>query len=484
MTDKLPLRRYLMRRAMLGSLVALLLMLSLALLTADRMALYAAAHSMLNDLSGSDSPWMVQGRGQGLQRGRRVFTPDGEPVDMGYGQGRGWGWGRLDRETGYRWPVAAEVDRKGSMTGVGALPWLPEPVAWAGVAVTGPQGQRWVVVAWNRASAIRSAIGFVYLLIGLSVLVTYLIAMAFLSQSLQRVSESLRGIAQAGREMVKGDFSVRVPQQQTRELAELGGVVNELAQHLDAVIQQLQAETHRLRQLESLQRQFVADASHELRAPLSSMAMTLDAWRDGLLADQERDEAVRQLRREVTRLSTMVEQLLDLSRIESGRQPLHIGDIPVREAVNEVVRSYAHQPGAPVSVSIEPGVDCVRADPDALHRVLRNILDNARRFTPADGSITVHASADGARVCIRVADTGVGMTAEDVERVWERFARSERERASGAEGTGLGLAIVKALLTAMNGDTRLESRLGEGTSVSIWLPAGKCEMDLSETRDT
>lgn len=476
------LRRFLMRRAMLGSVIALLVMLVVALVLADRLALQASAGSMLNELRNSDTPWIGQGRQQGVHRGRRVFTADGKPVDPI--QGRGWGWGRMERGQERPWPTAREVARRGDLTGVGSLPWLPEPVAWAAVSLEGPQGQPWVIVSWNRASAIRASVKYVYVLIGLSVLVTYLLAMAFLNQSLHAVATALRTVTDAGRAMVQGDFSARVPAQNTRELAELGQVVNELAQHLDEVIRELQTDARRLQQLESLQRQFVADASHELRAPLSSMAMTLDAWRDGLLTDSEREEAVLHLRREVTRLSSMVSQLLDLSRIESGRYPLRIEAVAVDEVIDSVVNAYAHQPGAPIQIHTDPSKRCALADRDALYRVLRNLLDNARRFTPDTGRITVTAEADADRIHICVTDTGLGMSPEDVERVWERFARSERERASASEGVGLGLAIVRGLVEAMHSSVGLESQVDNGTSVSFWLPAAKCETDLTETRDT
>jgi signal transduction histidine kinase len=292
-------------------------------------------------------------------------------------------------------------------------------------------------------------------------------------QTMYGVTRTLTTVTEAGRQMAAGDFAVVIPPQPTAELHQLSTVITDLASSLDSTLGNLRTEHARLQQMEQAQRQFVADASHELRAPLSTMALTLDAWHDGLLATEERPEAMTHLRTEVKRLGRMVAQLLDLSRIETGRQPITLEALDIHAISIQVLQSMAALPGAPITLDISDNLPPAHGDRDAVHRILRNLLDNARRFTPPDGVIRVWAKEEADGIFLGVTDTGCGIPESVRHRVWDRFARAERERAADDAGTGLGLAIVKALAEAMGGHVDLTSAEGQGTTV--WVSLTKLE---------
>ncbi len=288
-----------------------------------------------------------------------------------------------------------------------------------------------------------------------AIVISFAVAAFVTDRGVRRVADAVGSAADASRRMAEGDFRASMDVRDTEELSGLSDAVNHLAISLDSTLTQLRARNEELARLERLQRQFVADASHELRAPLTSM------WPI--------------LRAEVRRLSRTVSELLNLSRIESGRQPINMEIIDVGQVVEEVHRWYQSLPEAlpAMEVSIESSPDSpleAFADSDALHRCLVNFVDNAIKATPSTGRISLWAGRRGDDwVEVRVSDTGGGMTRDELGRAWERFARSDRARSSRREGSGLGLSIVHALADAMGGEVGLESELGSGTRAWIRL---------------
>jgi signal transduction histidine kinase len=462
------------RQHLVAASATIALMLVVVLALADRLALHAAASMLAQELRQTDTQ-SIAGRGGGQGRGGQLMLDAaGTPMaGMGWmhGNGRGPGW--RDATAGTAWPLAPTVLARGELQGYGMLPWVPQSVVWAARAVPSTGGGQAVLLVWNRTSAVRGAVYTTYLLVIGAILLTFLISLGFLAQAVRSVTRTLTAVTHAGRAMAQGQFAVTIPPQPTAELHELSTVVTGLATSLGQTMGDLQREHARLRQLEQAQRQFVADASHELRAPLSTMALTLDAWHDGLLAPDERPAAVTHLRTEVRRLGRMVTQLLDLSHIESGRQVLAREPLDLHEISVQVVAAMAASPRAPVTIDIPAGLPGVLGDRDAVYRILRNLLDNARRFTDTEGAICVWAKVEGDGVQLGVADTGRGIPEAVRLRVWDRFARAERERASEDGGSGLGLAIVKALAEAMGGTVGLTS--AEATGTSVWVCLAKAE---------
>jgi two-component system phosphate regulon sensor histidine kinase PhoR len=233
-----------------------------------------------------------------------------------------------------------------------------------------------------------------------------------------------------------------------------------------------------VKRVEQVRRDFVANVSHELRTPLAALKSVIETLQSGALEDQA--AALDFLARadvEVDRMVQMVEELLELSRIESGDVPLtreevHLGAI-VAHAV-ERLRPQATRRGLRLSLDLSPDLPLVLGDPDRLERVALNLIQNAITFTPSGGAIDVAALPANGGVAVVVRDTGVGIAREELPRVFERFYKADRARAGGdglAGGTGLGLAIVKHTVEAHGGHVSAESEQGRGATFRVSIPS-------------
>jgi two-component system phosphate regulon sensor histidine kinase PhoR len=231
-----------------------------------------------------------------------------------------------------------------------------------------------------------------------------------------------------------------------------------------------------LRRLEQVRTEFVANVSHELRTPLTAIQGYLETLLGGAL--EERENARRFLDiafRHTERLGRLLNDLTDLSNIELGKVTLRPAAVRVREVVDsvlELVRPRADAGRVGLIADIQPPALTAHADHDRLAQILINLADNAIKYTPENGWVTIAARMlDADRAEIRVRDTGVGIPRADLPRITERFYRVDKARSRELGGTGLGLAIVKHLVLAHGGELTIESELGEGTTVRFTLPA-------------
>lgn len=368
------------------------------------------------------------------------------------------------------WPQAASVAAKGELQGVGHLPWIPEQVVWAARALPVSGNGTQIVVTWDRVNAIRAATRVTYGAVTLAVLLAFSVSMLLALNTARYISGTLQQITDSSSRMAQGDFQVQLPEQPTAELDQVTKVITSLASSLDATTGDLRAEHERLKRLEALQRQFVADASHELRTPLTSMRVTLEAWQDGILQPGEEASALAHMQQESERLGKLVARLLDLSRIESGRETLTLAPLSLLEVASRVLPAFREQQGAEISLEINDDTPMVLADDEAVYRILLNLLENARKFTPASGKIRIWASSADERVLLHVSDSGCGIAEDELPRIWDRFARGAHNSSTEKTGSGLGLAIVKALSEAMHGAVGAESIQGEGITIWIELP--------------
>lgn len=225
-----------------------------------------------------------------------------------------------------------------------------------------------------------------------------------------------------------------------------------------------------LRRLELVRRDFVANVSHELKTPLTVVSGFAETLEDEELPPADRRLFVESIRTNAARMQRIVDDLLDLSRIESGRWEPVIGAVElapiVEDAVGGVRRALA---GRDVAIETELGESTIMADATALRQVLGNLVDNAARYTSA-GRIRVESRRDGPGVWLHVHDSGVGIPAEHLPRIFERFYRVDPARSRAEGGTGLGLAIVRHLVEAHGGRVVAESEFGRGTTVSAYFP--------------
>jgi signal transduction histidine kinase len=227
------------------------------------------------------------------------------------------------------------------------------------------------------------------------------------------------------------------------------------------------------------QRQFVADASHELRTPLTAIRGNVDLLemqlkRTGTL-DSEAAGSIVDLKRESGRMSRLTDDLLTLARSEApGGLAIQCRSVDLSEVAKDVVRSVLAT-GPEPAISIEGDEEVmITGDADRLEQVMLILCDNARRYTPAGGSIVLRVANDRGGARFSVTDTGTGISSEDQQRIFTRFYRADasRERASG--GAGLGLAIAKAIVSAHGGEIEVKSALGVGSTFTVILPSGGC----------
>jgi two-component system phosphate regulon sensor histidine kinase PhoR len=228
-----------------------------------------------------------------------------------------------------------------------------------------------------------------------------------------------------------------------------------------------------LRRLEAIRRDFVANVSHELKTPLTAIRGFAETLTAELSADPQHTQFAETIRANAERMQHLIDDLLDLSRIESGGWTPAPALIEIARAAEEAIAPYrddAAQRGSTIDISVAADAAALRADPIALRQALGNLIENAIRYTPRGGSITLFSRRDDSAIAIGVRDTGAGIPSEHLPRVFERFYRVDPARSRAAGGTGLGLAIVKHLVEAHGGHVRAESQVGRGTTISLFFP--------------
>lgn len=230
----------------------------------------------------------------------------------------------------------------------------------------------------------------------------------------------------------------------------------------------------RLRYLEKVRSEFVANVSHELRTPITSIKGFVETLLEDELPDETRRRFLQIVKDEADRLEALIGDLLDLSRLESDTGPLARQDVNVAELVADVVqrlRPQADKKGIVPEIRIPPDLPPVPASRDMLGQALMNLLDNAIKYTPAGGHVWVEARRVATDfVEISVADDGPGIPSEHLPRIFERFYRVDKARSRAEGGTGLGLSIVRHIVQRHQGSIRVESRLGKGSRFIITLP--------------
>ena len=295
--------------------------------------------------------------------------------------------------------------------------------------------------------------------VGMSAGLGWLSALLALALSLLAIQVLARGMTSPLREMVqaasamaKGDYSRRVTATSRDEVGELARTFNQMSADL--------AEVDRFR------KDLIADVSHELRTPIAALQAVLENIVDGV--ERPDQDSFRTMLSQVQRLGALVTQLLDLSKLEAGALPLNRREFSVAALVDEVfAASQLHKSAVDRDIRLVRSIDDHMrgsGDPDRLHQVITNLVDNAIRHSPSGGTVTVSARGDRATLTIEVADEGRGIPASEVPHVFDRFYRSEDG------GSGLGLAIARWIVDLHGGDIRVQSDRPHGCVMVIQLP--------------
>jgi two-component system phosphate regulon sensor histidine kinase PhoR len=227
-----------------------------------------------------------------------------------------------------------------------------------------------------------------------------------------------------------------------------------------------------VRRLEQIRRDFVANVSHELKTPLTSIKGFVETLLSGALHEtQKAEQFLRRIDVNVERLHYLVSDLLSLARIESQGAEVALAPVDWRVVLRDVLRRHKHAAELKgLALSADEHSLVVMGDTEAMTQVLDNLVDNALQYTPAPGRVHVRLEARDGVGCLSVEDTGVGIPKEDLERVFERFYRVDKARSRAVGGTGLGLSIVKHLVLAMHGQVTVESELGRGSRFKVQIP--------------
>jgi signal transduction histidine kinase len=271
------------------------------------------------------------------------------------------------------------------------------------------------------------------------------------------MTQPLRDMASAARRMEQGDNAVRVHTTSRDEVGQLAAAFNRMSGELE--------------NLERSRRDLVANVSHELKTPISAIRAHLENLLDGV--ERPDPDTLQVMLTQSERLGRLVEQLLDLSKLESGEVPLKREPMPLGSLVSQVVSEIqVARPGRAVMLAsdIPSELPLVAADRERVHQVLFNLVDNAVRFTPAGGTVTVSAHRHNGAVEVSIADTGVGISPEHLPRLFERFYRVDPARSRDDGGTGIGLAIARSVVEAHGGHIHAESALGAGSTFTFDLP--------------
>jgi len=271
----------------------------------------------------------------------------------------------------------------------------------------------------------------------------------------------IRTLEQGARMIAKGDYSVRLPEQAMKGRDELG----QLGASFNLMAYQVQKSFERQREAEEAQRQFMAATSHDLRTPLTSIRAMIEAIDDGVVTDTATIlRYVHTIRGETQHLSTLIDDLFELSRLNAGALQLHRDAAWIDALISdtlEAMRAAAEEKGVTLIGQVESDLPAVRIDVPRVQRVFHNLIQNAIQHTPAGGAVLICASAlrsKGPGVLVDVMDTGVGIPANDLPHIFDRFYRGEPSRAresvqggSSHSHAGLGLTIARALVEAHGG---------------------------------
>ena len=302
----------------------------------------------------------------------------------------------------------------------------------------------------------------VLLLFGAGIAVSFGV---FVSASLMR---GLNRVEQAAQRLADGDLSARVAIEGRDEVARLSATFNRMADQLETAAQ-------KQREVDTLRRDLIAWTSHDLRTPLTSIRVVVEALADSVIDDPDTIQRyLNSIRSDASSLSSLIDDLFELAQLDAGGLTFDKVPVSLSDLISDVLermRALADRHRVRLSGQVSPQVDPVTIDPQKIERVLVNLIGNAIRHTPEGGQVTIEAQRLNGRVSVSVSDTGEGIGSDDLPHVFERFYRGEKSRSRSTGGAGLGLAIAKGIVEAHGGSIEARSQVGKGSTFAFTLPA-------------
>lgn len=279
----------------------------------------------------------------------------------------------------------------------------------------------------------------------------------------RRITWPIEQISQAAKRLGGGDFTARAPVTGCQELADFATTFNNMA--------------GRLQNIDNSRGQFMGNIAHELRTPMTSIKGFIDGMLDGTIPESEYKHYLGVVSQETGRLARLVQNMLDITKLESGEVKGTPKNYDIWSTVTDVVLSDERriEDGKIDIQGLGPTGTMVYADPDFIHQVVYNIVDNAIKFTPPDGVIKFDIQQENDMVRVTIENTGDGIAPDALPFVFERFYKEDRSRGLNTRGSGLGLHICKVLINLSGGQIKAESEMGKWCRFTFTLPAGKTE---------
>jgi signal transduction histidine kinase len=336
------------------------------------------------------------------------------------------------------------------------------PVLTIGVPLRINNKIRGAIFLHSPVQGIKRTLYDIYINIWWAAFVSAVLSIVLLYWISRRVSKPLIQMNHISREFAQGNFKRRVKVVTKDETGQLAMNFNAMADSLE--------------QLELMRRSFVANVSHELRSPLTSIMGYIQGVLDKTIQWEEQDKYLEVALSEAQRLNKLINELLDLSQIESGQFPLKISVFDINEQLRRVLISHEeriNKKNIEVEVDFQDEHCWVEGDPDRIQQVILNLVDNAIKYNFPNGKLMLKTWKHREKVYVKIQDKGPGIPKEDIVHIWERFYQTDKSRSTKGRGTGLGLSIVKKIIEEHGQNVWVNSRVGVGTAFIFSLKAAK-----------
>ncbi len=297
----------------------------------------------------------------------------------------------------------------------------------------------------------------------LAMLPTFFITFTLMGLFSYNMIKPLRNMSVAVRRFGDGDFSVRVPVHSEDEVGHLASAFNDMANSLS--------------NSEGMRRSFIANVSHELKTPMTTIAGFIDGILDDTIPENQQKKYLKIVSDEVKRLSRLVKSMLDLSKIDSGEMQIHPTCFDLTQTIFSALLTFEQiidEKGIEIRGLDEAGQQIVFGDQDLLHQVVYNLIENAVKFTNENGTISFKLVDSIDRICVDIENTGIGIEPEDLPMIFDRFYKTDKSRSRDKNGMGLGLFIVKTVIKLHGGEINVSSKVNEYTKFSFYIPKKNC----------
>jgi len=348
-------------------------------------------------------------------------------------------------------------------------PWLviAKPFSYNGDI----QGAVYIMSPMPKVKEARASVFRLFILsIGVSALLS-IILVYFLSL---RISKPLKEINKAAKVIASGEFKEKVNIKSNDEIGELATSFNQMVTALE--------------NLEDMRRDFIANVTHELRTPMTSIRGFVGGILDGTIPPEKHSYYLNIVKDEASRLARLINDLLDLTKMESGEMKLSLRDFDINELIRRCIINLENQiieKNLEIEANFQKEELYVNGDTDGIERVVINLLHNAIKFTPVGGKINLSAYRSKGKVYVSVEDNGAGIDGDEIDLIWDRFYKSDKSRSKDKTGTGLGLAIIKNIINEHKQEIKVESEVGKGSKFTFTLnPSYKDKSDEQEISGT